>query len=304
MWFKAAGIFFAIIFVAFVFLLGCQSQWQRRTEQLVQDFYKQESAAEMRTQATNGADTLLVYQPEKELPGLPQPVQRFFQTVLTPQQPLVAHMTLSQKGQINLSPDQKADAWKGFSARQDVIMHSPRFIWQAKVSMAPGINAYVIDSYNQGRGWLQAKVMGLVTVAEEEGSGDIAEGELMRFLAESPWYPTRLLPSQGVQWQEIDDTSAEARLAVAGQEVALTFIFNDQGLIETVKAESRYRENIDGEAIYAPWVGHFSDYRNVEGMLLPHKAEVGWMQSGGAWQPYWQGRVTDWDIRFYPIAAR
>lgn len=302
MWFKAAGIFFAIVFVGFVFVLGCQSQWQRRTEQLVHDFYQPQPVAVTLSQTENAPEARIQYHPEKELKGLPQPVQRFFRTVLTPQQPLVADITLRQQGQINLSP--KQDAWKGFSAQQDVIMHSPRFIWQAKVSMAPGINAYVIDSYNQGRGWLQAKVMGLITVAEEEGNGDIAEGELMRFLAESPWYPTRLLPSQGVQWQEIDGTSAEARLEVAGQEVALTFIFNDQGLIETVRAENRYRQSLNGEAIYAPWVGHFSDYRDVEGMLLPHRAEVGWMQSGENWQPYWQGRITDWDIRFYPIAAR
>jgi len=300
MWVKAAGIFFAIVFVVFVFVLGCQSQWQRRTQQLVQDFYQSDATLQAESAATLSKP--IRYDPEKELQGLPEPVQRFFQTALTPQQALVSDITFKQKGQINLSPEQ--GSWKRFSAQQDAVMHAPRFIWQAEVAMAPGIHAYVIDSYNQGYGRLQAKVMGLITVAEEEGSGDIAEGELMRFLAESPWYPTRLLPSQGVTWQALDDTQALASIEVAGQRVELTFSFNDQGLIDTVRAEKRYRQNPDGESIYAPWQGRFSDYQYVEGMLLPHRAEVGWIEADQQWLPYWQGDITDWDIRFYPIVAR
>ena len=38
--------------------------------------------------------------------------------------------------------------------------------------------------------------------------GEVAQGELMRFFAEAAWYPTALLPSQGVRWQAVDDTSA------------------------------------------------------------------------------------------------
>lgn len=303
MWVKSMGIFFAVVFMIFVFILGAQSQWNRRSQQLVNQLYQQEIVLPQ-----SGSHTLTelttTYSPALELEGLPIPAQRYFQSALTVHQSLISDITFKQQGKINLSPNLDDDAWKSFSAQQDAIMHSPRFIWRAKVSMAPGINAYVIDSYNQGRGWLQAKVMGLITVAEEEGKGDIAQGELMRFLAESPWYPTRLLPSQGVQWREIDNTSAEASLKVAGQEVSLTFKFNDQGLIETVSADQRYRQQHDGEAIYAPWMGHFSDYRDVEGMMLPHRAEVGWVSSTGEWKAYWQGRVTDWDIRFYPIDAR
>lgn len=41
--------------------------------------------------------------------------------------------------------------------------------------------------------------------------GEVAQGELMRFFAEAAWYPTALLPSQGVRWQAVDDTSARAR---------------------------------------------------------------------------------------------
>jgi hypothetical protein len=47
------------------------------------------------------------------------------------------------------------------------------------------------------------------TLVNLRGTPEIAQGELMRFLAEAAWYPTALLPSQGVQWKAIDDFSAK-----------------------------------------------------------------------------------------------
>ncbi len=290
MWFKATGIFFAGLFILFVFVLGCQSQWQRRTQQLVQDFYLPDIGVQDEISAAP-----VRYLPEQELTNLPEPVQRYFQQVLTPHQAMIQDLTFHQTGEINLTTDKAA--WKSFTAQQDVVMHSPRFIWQAEVMMAPGIKAFVIDSYNQGRGWLQAKVLGIVTVAEDEGRGDIAEGELMRYLAESPWYPTRLLPSQGIHWQGMSEHEAMATLREGSKSVSMVFHFDEQGLVKAVSTQERYRQHLNGESVYAPWRGHFEDYQTVEGMLLPHRADVSW-QINGQWQPYWQGNITQWDIRF------
>ena len=62
-------------------------------------------------------------------------------------------------------------------------------------------------------------MLGLFTVAQAQGQGsdELARGEFMRWFAEAPWYPTALLPSQGVRWQAVDDTSAQATLAVQVQ---------------------------------------------------------------------------------------
>lgn len=288
MWFKAAGIFFATLFIVFAFLMGCQSQWQRRTQQLVQDFYKPIPDL---TEVSKSS----VYRPEDELKGLPEPVQRYFQQTLVPEQPLIRDLTLKQAGRINLL--YHGVAWKQFTAQQDIIMHSPGFIWQATVNMAPSINAFVINSYRSGRGWLHAKIMGLVTVAETDDERALAEGELIRFLAEAPWFPTRLLPSQGIHWQAINNRSAQATLTDNGLTVSVTFTFDDEFRIINASSEERYRQNYSGESIYAPWESRFSDYRRAGGMLLPHATEAGWIVNK-QWLSYWQGEVTDWDIRF------
>jgi hypothetical protein len=57
--------------------------------------------------------------------------------------------------------------------------------------------------------------MGLSALADLRCEGEIARGELMRYLAEAAWYPTALLPSQSVQWEALDDHSATAPWSMA-----------------------------------------------------------------------------------------
>ena len=67
----------------------------------------------------------------------------------------------------------------------------------------PGLVVRVHDAYAAGEGMLHAALFGLFTVADLRGTRDIAEGELIRFLAETAWYPTALLPGQGVRWDAV-----------------------------------------------------------------------------------------------------
>ena len=105
--------------------------------------------------------------------------------------------------------------------------------------MAPGMHVFVHDAYVAGEGVLHAALFGLITVADLRGTPEMAEGELMRFLAEAAWYPTALLPSQGVRWDAMDDTSASASLVDAATTVSLEFRFDAEGLIDTVHAAAR-----------------------------------------------------------------
>jgi hypothetical protein len=98
-----------------------------------------------------------------------------------------------------------AEQWKPFSSQQTVVTRQPGFLWNAQVAMFPGLPAWVEDSYIAGQGRLLVKVLGWFTVADSQGGGEIARGEFMRYFAESPWYPTALLPSQvgAGQWAQL-----------------------------------------------------------------------------------------------------
>ncbi len=66
-------------------------------------------------------------------------------------------------------------------------------------SFVPGLPVRVHDAYVTGEGILHASLLGLFSLVDMRGGGDVAEGELMRFFAEAAWYPTALLPIQGVR---------------------------------------------------------------------------------------------------------
>ena len=133
---------------------------------------------------------------QAELEGLPAPVQRFFRKVLKDGQPMVAAAKLSQQGQFNLSETQLK--WNPFTATQIATAQRPGFDWDGHIQIVPGLNTLVHDTYRSGVGNLHASLLGLFTVAAMHDTPELNQGELMRFFAEAPWYPTALLPSQGV----------------------------------------------------------------------------------------------------------
>ena len=232
----------------------------------------------------------------RELEGLPAPVQRYFRAVLKDGQPLIAAATISMTGTINMSAT--GEQWKPFTSRQRVVIHRPGFMWDAQVAMLPGLPVRVVDSYIAGKGLLRAAVLGLFTVAEVSGEGEIARGELMRYFAEAPWYPTALLPSQGVQWSAVDMHSANATLVDGALALTLLFRFNAAGLVESVRAEGR-GVTVGREVVMMPWECSLSNDEVRSGMSVPMRGEAAYMRPEGR-KAYFIGTVTSLSYKFGP----
>jgi hypothetical protein len=125
---------------------------------------------------------------------------------------------------------------------------------------------------------------------------ELAEGELMRFLAEAAWYPTVLIPGPGIEWEGVDDSMARVTLTDGATSVTLTVQFDARGLIASVRSDGRYRD-VDGVPVRTPWQGRFWDYVRRDGMLVPLEGEVVWLLPGGP-QPYWRGRIASRTYEF------
>jgi hypothetical protein len=280
MWIK----WMAIIGILIVVSLGIAAiygsyRWQSNTDKL-------------RAQLINGQRTIKpkIYD-QKELEGLPAPVQRFFRTVIKDGQAIVSAVKLSQQGLFNMSETE--NKWSPFTATQFVTTQRLGFDWDARIQMTPGVNAFVHDTYLLGEGSLYASLLGLFTVAKMQGAPENNQGELLRFLAEATWYPTALLPSQGVRWDAIDDTSARATLTDGATTVSLVFQFNAEGAIATCRAEARYRDKVTA----MPWCGRFWEYSVRNGMLIPLEGEVGWEYPEGI-RLYFKGRIKEINFEF------
>ena len=228
--------------------------------------------------------------------GLPAPVQKYFRAVLKDGQPIVSAVYVEHSGTFNMSGT--GEKWKKFTSTQRVIAQRPGFDWEGRIEMMPGLTARVHDAYIAGEGVLHAMLFGLVSLANLRGTPEIAQGELMRFLAEAAWYPTALLPSQGVQWKAVDDFFAKATLKDGETTLTLLFRFDENGLIKSVRAEARGR-TVAGIVIPTPWEVQWSNYELRDGMCIPTEGEVAWLFPGGP-KPYFRARITSLRYEFAP----
>ncbi|QTN21700.1 hypothetical protein HZ992_16130 [Rhizobacter sp. AJA081-3] len=232
----------------------------------------------------------------RELEGLPAPVQRYFRAVLKDGQPIVTAARVEHTGSFNMSAS--GEQWKPFTSVQHVVTRRSGFVWDARIAMLPGLPVHVHDAYVAGEGLLHAAIGGLVTMADLRGGGELARGELMRFFAEAAWYPTALLPSQGVRWEAVDDRSARATLTDGAAPLTLLFRFDADGLMESVRAEARGRM-VGQVTTMAPWEGRWSDYRVQDGLRVPFTGEVAWLLPEGR-KTYWRGTITTLAYEFAP----
>jgi hypothetical protein len=277
-WIKWAALVVAALVVLVAALTAYGTwRWAARTRALFE-----------RLEAAYAPTAPARYDEARELDGLPAPGQRYFRTVLTDGQPIVTAATVEHRGTFNLG--ESTDQWKPFTSQQRVVMRRPGFVWDGKVAILPGLNVLVHDAYVAGEGILQPAILGLFTLIDLRGTAEVAQGELMRFFAEAAWYPTALLPSQGVRWEPVDDRSARAILVDGSLSLTMTFSFGPDGTIRSARAEARGR-TVAGKVVMTPWEGRWSNVETHDGMRVPMTGEVAWLTPQGR-KPYWRGTIT------------
>jgi hypothetical protein len=271
----ATGITGALMFSA-------NKRWESRTDSV--------------RRALEAANTVRGTYSARELDGLPPPVQRYFRAVLRDGQPFIVRARARSSGTFNMG-DTASPAWKRFTATEDFYPGAPGFVWDARVRMMPGVSAFVRDAFAGGEGSMFAAVGGVVTVADAHGTPELAAGALMRYLAEAPWFPTALLPSQGVIWSPLSGDWARATLTAGSTTVSVDFRFGEDGLISECAA---LRDN-DKLSSKQPWGGRYREWVDRGGLKIPGTAEVFWDLPSGHF-PYWRGSAEP-TYEFTPTPA-
>lgn len=227
---------------------------------------------------------------------LPAPVQRYLDTVLEDGQKFVESAHLQQRGEFRLGgPDA---SWRSLEATQYVTVSPPGFVWDAEIDVFPLIPARVLDMYKRGQGILKARLLSAIPVADAGPSPEMDHGELVRYLAEAVWYPTALLPANGVEWTAIDDHSARATLEHEGVTASVVFHFDENDEVVRVTTE-RYRQEDDS---FAPWTGYFREYERRSGMRIPTAGTVEWNLPDANLE-YWRASIDEIEYQWADSAA-
>jgi uncharacterized protein DUF6544 len=229
---------------------------------------------------------------DEALRNLPPPVARYLRLAL-PSRKAIREVRITQTG--TLRTDATAERWMAFEADHLAVPSATGFLWNARVRVAPLLHVRVRDSLIHGIGSGQVSLMSAFPVGAATGGLEMNSGSLHRYLAEAVWYPSALLPSSQLQWTPIDATRALATLTNDRVRVSLEFRFGDNGEVTGIYTPARWG-TFGGGYKQVPWEGHFRDYRERDGVMVPTHGEVGWY-IGDEWRAVWKGTVAAYQIR-------
>jgi len=226
--------------------------------------------------------------------ALPPPVRTYLERALGSRRTPVRSVRLRHGGSFRTS---LKGAFVPIRGEQYFAADPPGFVWWGRVRLAPGVWVDARDRAFHGVGQMRVRLESLVTLADARGP-QLDQGALLRLLAELTWLPTAFLDERYVTWSPIDARSAQATLSLEGRAVSCTFEFGEDGLPAVIRAD-RYRDLGAGRSVLTPWSGESTDYREVQGLRVPHRQTAFWHVEGER-IPYARFQVED--LEYDPVA--
>ncbi len=197
---------------------------------------------------------------------------------------------LKQEGEMRFAPDRP---WLPFTAEQWFLGCGIDFRWRAWIRITPLSPARVIDSFENGRGLLTAKLFGFIPVMHSQGP-ETDRGESLRGLAEIPWRPFVFSESPCFTWESLGTNKLRSSFDDGRTRAAIEFDLDGEGHVLGGAASSRPRL-VEKSLIETPWSGTFGKYRKFDRVWVPASSEATWQLPGGSFT-YWRGRTIDFRV--------
>lgn len=213
--------------------------------------------------------------PEHELPW---PARRYLEHAIDPGRPLARRVELTMTGEFRFG-----DRWCPFEAAE-VLAARRGFVWEPTVHLGPGVWFSGADFYVDGVGGQRFFLDGFVPVVRADGPA-VDRSSAGRFLAESVWLPTSLLPEMGAEWEPVGENRAQVTLPAADE--PLTITVGEDGALRSVRTMRFDAET--GER--RPFGALVESERSVAGMTIPWALEVGWGVGTDAFEPFFRAAL-------------
>lgn len=215
---------------------------------------------------------------------LPPPARRYLRHAVEPGAPVARHVAVTMDGEFRLGA-----RWRPFEATE-VLAARRGFVWQPTVHLGPGLWVSGADFYVDGTGGQRFYLDGLLPVVRARGPA-VDRSSAGRFLAESVWLPTSLLPEVGADWEAVSERRARVRLPWADEPLTLTV--DDDGALRSV--ETRRVDGDTGEP--RPFGAFVESERTVGGLTVPWRLEVGWGVGTDGYDPFFRAGLREATFR-------
>jgi hypothetical protein len=207
--------------------------------------------------------------------ALPAPVRRYAALAAAGRERAVASVRLRHGGSFRPRLD---GAWLPIRGVQYFAADPPGFVWWGRARIAPGLWVEARDRSQGGVGGMRVAFESALVLADARGP-ELDQAALLRLLGEMMWFPTALLDERYAAWTAIDAESARATLRVGPTRVEGVFHFGADGLPAAFHAD-RPRDLGGGRSERTPFTGEPADFREVAGLLVPHRMTASWHVDG------------------------
>jgi hypothetical protein len=201
---------------------------------------------------------------------LPPPARRYFLHAIQPRTPLASSVRLDMRGTIRLGPTRN---WMPMTARE-ILSPPARFVWRATIGR--GLLRLIRgDEYAEGSGRVRFSLWGIIPVVNRSGS-DVSRSARGRLAGESCWVPASLLPQRGVQWEAVDEESAQATITIHGETVTTTFFVSPEGRLQRSVLPRWGDQTEDGRFATIPFGCEVKAEQTYQGYTIPSEIGAGW----------------------------
>jgi hypothetical protein len=237
--------------------------------------------------ASGGEDVGVVT--AKALAPLPPPVRRWLEGAGVVGKPIPRTVRLKQRGALRIAPDK--DPVQA-TAHQYFRVDEPEFIWSVRLRMMHVLPVVGRDTYRFGRGRMLIKLAALFPVVDAADE-KIDQGALLRFLAETAWFPAAAL-SPYIHWEPIDATTAKATMTYGGVSGSGVFSFDREGRFLGLTAKRYFGGGADAKK--QRWEITVKEWNTLDGCRVPVRGAVRWKLPEGEFTFYrWQVTALEYD---------
>ncbi|MCP4024293.1 MAG: hypothetical protein GY729_20800 [Desulfobacteraceae bacterium] len=230
----------------------------------------------------------------KDLKGLPEPVQRYFEHVLPPGQTSIPWISYNSSGKFKLP---FSDKYFSVTASEYLFAEKPALIFDAFFKHCPffGSWVHVRDKYEAQKGNMFANLYSGINLFQVDDAKELDQDMFLRYIGHLVLIPTALLPNNYVHWEPIDENHAKLVVADGANKGSSIVTFNETGEIIQWATDNRY-EKQGKKFRKVSHIGYRSNYQQISGIKVPLDFKVEKVLPDGTREVFWEGTITD--IRF------
>jgi hypothetical protein len=258
---------------------------------------------------------------------LPKNVKRYFHRafIFTGEKEAVWEDTIRMLKSVDIDEEGvlmlRGKWWAPFTSRHILSANPfhPGFVQDIQLSIPSPIallsdfKIQIRDTYFNGKESREGKAMKVIPIADNFVLSEPSSGGLLRWLAESVYFPTSLLPhdSEGMQWstenmyhgpkkivESLSSSNANFVDPNTSKSIKAEFRFDNDGLVSSIFAYAE-KSLEDGTIFMSPWECRFYEYKLVGyGMMVPTRVEYGW-QENGEFQPYYKATCKNFTYTYF-----